>query len=148
MSGDILIRDYVSPDYPGLLKVWEECGMGGAQRGDDALVIANTLRIGGKLWVMEMDGEIIGSSWVTNDGRRLYLHHFGIRPDWQHKGLSHLLLKPALEMAAARKMQIKLEVHRTNVPAVHLYKKHGFAYLGDYEVYIIRNPECVSLTQI
>lgn len=144
MSSEILIREYIPSDYPGLLLVWKECGMGGAERGDNAATINDTLRLGGRLWVMALDGEIIGSSWVTTDGRRLYLHHFGIRPAWQGKRLAHQLLKPALELASSRKMQIKLEVHSTNTAAIQLYKKHGFAYLGDYEVYIIRNPECVS----
>ena len=144
MSSEILIREFIPSDYPGLLLVWKECGMGGAERGDNAATINDTLRLGGRLWVMALDGEIIGSSWVTTDGRRLYLHHFGIRPAWQGKRLAHQLLKPALELASSRKMQIKLEVHSTNTAAIQLYKKHGFAYLGDYEVYIIRNPECVS----
>jgi putative acetyltransferase len=118
--------------------------MGGGERGDNATIIDDTLHLGGRLWVMELDGEIIGSNWVSTDGRRLYLHHFGIRPAWQGKGFAHRLLKPALELASSRKMQIKLEVHTSNAAAINLYRKHGFAYLGDYEVYIIRNPECVS----
>ena len=43
-------------------------------------------------------------------------------------------------------MQIKLEVHRSNHIAKALYKKYSFKYLGDYEIYIIRNPEEINLS--
>jgi len=82
---------------------------------------------------------IIGSSWLTSDGRRLYLHHFGIIPEYQGRGLSKLLLEESLAFAKEIDQQIKLEVHQNNNIAKNLYTKAGFKYLGDYEVYIIRD---------
>lgn len=140
-----LIRDYRSADYSSVLKVWGETGMGGAARGDDEHTINHTLSSGGRLLVMETDHEIIGTSWITDDGRRLYLHHFGIRPAWQGRGWAKPLLKASLEWVKSRGMQVKLEVHRTNVRAIGLYSQSGFNYLGDYDVYIIRTPEDIEI---
>ncbi len=39
---------------------------------------------------------------------------------------------------------VKLEVHRSNKRAIELYKKAGFSYLGDYDVYIIRDATTVK----
>ncbi len=135
-----LIRDYIAADFPEVNQLWNDTGMGGAVRGDDEQVISNTLNTGGRLRIMttEESGEIIGTSWLTTDHRRTYLHHFGIKPAWQGQGLSKMLLEDSLEIARQAGMQIKLEVHETNLKALHLYKKYGFKYLGDYEVYIIR----------
>ena len=83
--------------------------------------------------------EVIGTSWLTSDGRRTYLHHFAIRPDRQGAGLAHHLLQASLDHARTAGQQIKLEVHRTNKKATTLYTKAGFNYLGDYDVYIIRD---------
>lgn len=134
-------RDYQKKDYPAVLKVWKETGMGGAERGDDEAVIQRTIESGGKLIVLLLGKAIIGTSWLTVDGRRIYLHHFGILPQWQGRGWSHILLRDSLEWARAQNMQIKLEVHQDNSAAVNLYRKSGFKYLGDYDVYIVRNPE-------
>ncbi|RLD73184.1 MAG: hypothetical protein DRJ10_18120 [Bacteroidetes bacterium] len=89
--------------------------------------------------------KIIGSSWLTNDGRRLYLHHFCILPKYQSKGLSKTLLDKSLAFAKEVNLQIKLEVHRDNTIAKELYHKGGFKYLGDYEVYIIRDVNLLKL---
>lgn len=134
------IRDYKTEDYQDVLKIWQVTGLGGAMRGDDEHVINRTLLVGGRLLIMEnTEGEIIGTSWMTNDGRRLYLHHFGIKPAWQGKGLANMLLQESLEVAKEKGLQIKLEVHQNNTIAAKLYKKFGFSWLGDYHVYIIRN---------
>ncbi|GAB4322033.1 MAG: hypothetical protein Kow00127_14590 [Bacteroidales bacterium] len=136
----MIIRDFTEQDYPELMQLWESTGLGNPARGDDLTVITRTLSMGGKMLVMinPDDGRLIGSSWITNDGRRLYLHHFGILPPYQHKGLARKLLDASLEFAGQTGLQIKLEVHQTNTRAVELYKRAGFKDLGDYRVYIIR----------
>ena len=132
------LRDYKAEDYNQLQQLWEATGMGGKFRGDHEQTISNTLKMCGKLIVLENEGTVIGSSWITNDGRRLYMHHFGILPEYQGKGLAKLLLDKSLDFARKTGLQIKLEVHKNNEIALNLYKKHGFKYLGDYHVYIIR----------
>ncbi len=140
---EYFIRQYQETDYDEMISLWEKTDMGGAYRGDNKKIIQSTLDKGGELLLLiEKDsGKIIGSSWITNDGRRLYLHHFAILPEYQGRGLSHYLVKDSLSLAKKLKLQIKLEVHENNVVALNLYKKYGFQYLGDYDLYIIRNLE-------
>lgn len=138
----IIIRDYLPEDYAQIIELWKLTGMGDERRGDNQQVIEKSLELGGRLLVMTgpPGNEIIGTSWITFDGRRLHLHHFGIHPEYQGQGLSHRLAEASIAFAREKKTQIKLEVHRDNRKAVSLYKKHGFKYLGDYNVYIIRDP--------
>ena len=135
------IRDYKATDYNEMVILWEKIGLGAANRGDVPEVIERTLKTGGRLLVMTEPGtgEIIGTSWLTVDGRRTYLHHFGIAGTWQGRGLSKPLLEASLEIAISTGFQVKLEVHSSNVKAINLYKSFGFSYLGDYDVYIIRD---------
>ena len=141
MQPDIHIREYVDNDYPEMIRLWESLGLGGAHRGDDEQVIRHTIKMGGQLLLMiEKDSDsIIGTSWLTVDGRRTYLHHFGIQSDKQGNGLAKILLDASLKLAKSYGMQIKLEVHKDNMKALGLYRKAGFTYLGDYQVYIIRD---------
>jgi len=141
------VRDYQPGDFPEIEKLWNATGMGGVVRGDDENAIENTLKQGGKLLILEemITNEIIGTSWMTLDGRRIYLHHFGIKPEHQGKGYSHLLMKASMEFAESTGKQIKLEVHINNKVATELYKKWGFQYLGDYDVYIIRDYKSIKI---
>ena len=137
---NFIIRDYLESDYPALINLWESTGLGGAHRGDDAGVIRKTFEAGGKLLILETesDATLAGSSWLTNDGRRIYLHHFGILPPLQGKGLAKQLLAASIDFAKQKELQLKIEVHRQNRVAIALYTKYGFSYLGDYDIYIIR----------
>ena len=134
-------REYQTGDYDAIMKLWEEIGLGAPNRGDTAEVIERTIVTGGRLLLMEdaETGEVIGTSWLTVDGRRTYMHHFGISEAWQRKGLAKPLLNYSIQTAKSIGLQLKLEVHKDNQRAVSLYKENGFRYLGDYNVYIIRD---------
>jgi len=139
--GHILVRDYQSGDYEEVQKVWKESGVGGAHRGDNQSIIEQSIRLGGKLIVL-VDKEkrkIIGTSWMTFDGRRIHLHHIGVLPEQQNRGYGTLLTKKSLEFARQKGYQIKLEVKDDNLKAIDIYKKLGFKRLGDYDVYIVRD---------
>jgi len=141
MNDQLYVRDYSEKDFNEVEKLWEDTGMGGKQRGDNHSIIEKSIILGGKLLILENQesGEIIGTSWLTFDGRRIYLHHFGIKPEYQKKGYSKILLKESLQFAQNKGVQIKVEVHKDNEVALHLYRKGGFNYLGDYLVFIIRD---------
>ena len=137
------IRNYRKGDFPAVEKLWLLTDMGGRERGDDEDAIEATLDKGGKLLILEIKetGEIVGTSWLTNDGRRIYLHHFAITPSLQGLGFSKLLLKESVLFAKEKDLKIKLEVRERKKKVVILYKKEGFRYLGDYDIYIIREWE-------
>ena len=136
-----IFRDYLPSDFSNVLKLWQQTGITGKIREDDAETIEKTISLGGKLIILEdlKDKILIGTSWMTFDGRRIHLHHFGISPEFQNKGYGKLLLEESLKFARDEDVQIKLEVHKTNIAAIKLYEKYGFKYLGDFNVYIIRD---------
>jgi len=147
---DYQIRDYIKEDFEEVNNLWMATEMGGTERGDTNEVILKTIKADGRLIILENKNtkEIIGTSWLTNDGRRIYLHHFGIKPIYQGKGLSKLLLNESLNFAKSKGLQLKLEVHKNNSKAIDLYKAGGFKYLGDYRVYIIRKLEKAESLEI
>jgi ribosomal protein S18 acetylase RimI-like enzyme len=141
VSEDFFIRSFKSSDFNQVMNLWMETGLGNPERGDDLVVVERTLKLGGAFWVLEHKPthQVIGTSWITNDGRRLYLHHFGIKPEFQGMHLATSLLETSLAFAKETGLQIKLEVHQQNKKAIELYQKAGFINLGDYGVFIIRN---------
>ncbi len=141
MEDDLIVRDYKYTDYQDVILIWEELDLARKERGDNNEVILRTLKLGGKLILLCYKNKIIGTSWLTTDGRRLYLHHFGIKKQYQGKKYSYLLIEASLKYAKKLDLQIKLEVNKNNFKAISLYKKVGFSYLGDYNVYIIRDVQ-------
>ncbi len=138
----ITIRDFRPEDYDQVMALWALTGLGGAHRGDDLQTIMHSIALGGKMLVAcTSDGKVIGSSWMTYDGRRIHLHHVGVLPEHRRKGIGRLLSLESLRFAREKNTQIKLEVHRSNAEALALYRNLGFDYLGDYDVYIVRSTQ-------
>jgi ribosomal protein S18 acetylase RimI-like enzyme len=142
------IRPYRRGDFAGIMSLWTATGLGRPERGDDETTVERSLEMGGQMLVMcdeSVNDRIIGSSWTTFDGRRLHLHHFGIDPLHQGKGLAKELLREALRFVKEKGYQVKLEVHRSNRAAIDLYADAGFEYLGDYDIYIIRDVQNIEV---
>jgi ribosomal protein S18 acetylase RimI-like enzyme len=138
---NFIIRQYRTGDFVEIAYLWKLTDLGNSLRGDDETIIEDTIKLGGSLLILEEKSteKICGTSWMTFDGRRILLHHFGILPQFQGKGLSNILLKESLQFVKKKGSQVKLEVHSTNLKAINLYKKFGFVHLGEYNVYIIRD---------
>jgi ribosomal-protein-alanine N-acetyltransferase len=135
------VRNYRPGDFDQVAKLWDLTEMGNRWRGDNNKTIDVSIMIGGAMLILEEEssGKVCGTSWMTFDGRRIHLHHFGILPEYQGKGLAKMLMKASLKHVKAKGYQVKLEVHKSNLKAINLYKMAGFEYLGDYDVYIIRD---------
>ncbi|MCB9002580.1 MAG: GNAT family N-acetyltransferase [Bacteroidales bacterium] len=136
----IAIRDFTPGDYEGVTDVWQLTNIGNPARGDNLDTILRSIAMGGKLLVaVNQENKVIGTSWMTFDGRRIHLHHFGVHPDFQRKGIGKMLCTESLKFVKDKGYQVKLEVHKENKAALNLYKQFGFQYLGDYDIYIIRD---------
>lgn len=138
----MVIRDYRPEDFPLVEALWKETGIYTKERGDTAELIIRCNQSGGKFLVLEEEssGLVAGTSWITWDHRRLYLHHFAIRNDLQGKGLGRTLALKSLEFARQKNAPMKLEVHRSNQVAIDLYSSLGFKVFEDYNIYMILDP--------
>ncbi|MBS1231969.1 MAG: ypeA [Bacteroidetes bacterium] len=144
----MIIREYHKGDFTGIMNLWIATGLSRPERGDDEATVERSIEMGGRMLVMCPESpaeEIIGTSWMTFDGRRLHLHHFGIDPSFQRRGLARELLRESLRFVKEKGYQVKIEVHRSNAVAVELYRKAGFEFLGDYDVYIIRDIQSIEI---
>ncbi|MBL7110431.1 MAG: GNAT family N-acetyltransferase [Bacteroidales bacterium] len=143
----IHIREYQPDDFDGLIELWQLTGLDYPERGDDRSTIEECHRQGGKLLIMtnQSSNQLIGSSWMTFDGRRIFMHHFGIRPEYQNRGLGKMLLKESLKFIKSKGKQVKMEVHKENQAARHLYESAGFFAFTDYDIYMIRDFDEINI---
>ena len=136
-----IIRDYRKEDFPMLIELWKITDMSDPERDDSPESIQSCNARGGKLLIMEdmQEGRMIGSSWMTNDGRRTYLHHFCIHPEYREMGLGTELAERSMDWIRKKGNQVKLEVHKKNIPAKNLYEKLGFFAFREYDIYMKRD---------
>jgi ribosomal protein S18 acetylase RimI-like enzyme len=141
INNEFIVRHFRNGDFDQISILWDLTEMGNQLRGDDNKTIEDSIRIGGAMLILEeiKTEKVCGTSWMTFDGRRIHLHHFGILPEYQRKGLANILMRASLKFVKSKGYQVKLEVHQSNSKAINLYKNSGFEYLGDYDIYIIRD---------
>lgn len=138
----MIIRPYRPSDYGQVEELWKSTGIYTVERGDTQLVIEKCNRAGGRFLVMEDENleKIAGTSWMTYDGRRIYLHHFAIAPDYQGKGFGRMLALESLKFPREVGCPVKLEVHRNNLPALKLYTSLGFSEFEHYGIFMNLDP--------
>jgi ribosomal protein S18 acetylase RimI-like enzyme len=135
----MIVREYQPGDFPQIEKLWKETGVYCPERADSHDTILSCNARGGKFLLLENEEnkQIIGTSWLTWDGRRVLMQYFAILPSQQGLGYGRKLAVNSLEFAKEKGVPLKLEVHRDNIPAVKLYTDMGFKVLEGYEVYLL-----------
>jgi len=141
------IRKYQPDDFDELVELWQLTGLDYPERADDRSTIDDCNCQDGLLLVMidQSLNKLVGSSWMTYDGRRIFMHHFGIHPQHQNRGLGKSLLKESLKFIKSKGKQVKVEVHRENKVAKHLYESAGFFAFTDYDIYMLRNLDDIEI---
>ncbi|MDZ4121128.1 MAG: GNAT family N-acetyltransferase, partial [Candidatus Cloacimonadaceae bacterium] len=125
--------------YASLTELWMACGVGNPARGDSFEAVKHSLENGGVILLAFEDGAAAGTVWLTHDFRRLYIHHMGVMPGQQNRGIGKALLDEALQVCRELGYQAKLEVHRDNPAAIRLYQSSGFEALDGYITMINRS---------
>lgn len=135
------IRNFKPGDFPEIEALWRETGIYNLERGDTVEIILRCNAMGGKFLILEDESEsrILGTSWITWDGRRVQMHHFAVLPSMQRRGYGRELALESLAFAWEKRSPMKLEVQRGNLPAVQLYRDLGFKLFEGLDVYIINH---------
>jgi putative acetyltransferase len=98
MNVDFNIRAFSLDDYDEVIHLWENTEGVGLSAADSAERIAIYLqRNPGLSFVARAGGRLIGAVLCGHDGRRGYLHHLAVLPDWRGKGVGKALVAGCLE---------------------------------------------------
>lgn len=72
----------------------------------------------------------------------VHITNIAVLPNYQNQGLGYILLKEGEKFARAKNcLMISLEVKKSNLSAIHLYKKYGFEVKGVRKGYYTENNE-------
>ena len=86
--------------------------------------------------VLRIDEDIVGTVLGGFDGRRGYIYHLAVHPDYQGKGYGKVLLNQVItELKFLGALKIHLFVFNDNQPATEFYRHLGWELRRDIQVF-------------
>ncbi|MBW7866321.1 MAG: GNAT family N-acetyltransferase [Candidatus Hydrogenedens sp.] len=94
----LILSPFTLDFYDSVLSLWRACGGIGLSDADTRENISLFLGRNPAMSHMALDGQkVVGAVLAGHDGRRGYLHHLAVHPDYRHRGVGRLLLDKAIE---------------------------------------------------
>lgn len=128
------IRVMRAGDYDGLYALWTACkGMGLNSVDDSRDGIARYLRRNPSTCFVAVEEErIIGCIMAGHDGRRGFIYHTAVHPDWRRQGIGHGLVEAALAALQGEGIsKAALVVFERNDTGNAFWEKEGFIRRDD-----------------
>ena len=128
------IRLMTLDDYDQVYQIWLSCkGMGLNDKDESHEGIERYLkRNPDTTFVAEEDDKIVGVIMAGNDGRRGYIHHTAVHPDYRHRGIGTGLVNSALEALKSLGInKVALVVFTRNEDGNAFCEKMGFTERTD-----------------
>ena len=142
------IRLMTIDDYEKIYELWMSCeGMGLNNLDDSKEGIEKFLnRNPDTCFVAEVEDAIVGAIIVGNDGRRGYIYHTAVNPQYRQQGIAKSLVEMA--MAALQRIGINkaaLVVFDRNESGNDFWEKMGFTVRDDLQY---RNKALADIVRI
>ena len=142
------IRKMTIADYDDVYSLWMSCaGMGLNSLDDTKDGIARFLeRNPETCFVASIDESIVGAIMVGTDGRRGYIYHTAVHPDYRKRGIAKTLVETALSAVENLGInKVALVVFGRNKSGNEFWEKMGFTTREDI---IYRNKTLVEFVRI
>ena len=95
------IRPMTKEDYDEVFAMWQITTKRALSRADERDQIERYLRRNeGMSQVAVIDGKIVGTVLAGHDGRRGFIHHMAVLPEYRRRRIGHALAEKAIEMIA------------------------------------------------
>ena len=142
------IRKMVLNDYEAVYQLWMSCaGMGLINLDDSREGIDKFLkRNPDTCFVAEKDAQIIGVIMAGNDGRRGYIYHTAVHPEYRKQGIASALIEAALKALEQCGMnKVALVVFEKNKTGNQFWENRGFTVREDL---VYRNKAISEMIRI
>lgn len=142
------IRMMKIEDYEEVYALWLSCkGMGLNNLDDSKEGVERFLKRNPETcFVAEKENEIVGVIIVGNDGRRGYIYHTAVHPDYRHNGIATKLVNQAmLVLKSIGIHKVALVVFDRNVAGNTFWERLGFSVRDDL---VYRNLTLTDMTRI
>jgi len=118
--------------YQEIIDLWKRAGIE-VSSSDTQDEIAKILKRNSDLFLIgKEDGKIVAVVIGAFDGRRGYVHHLAIDPDYQKKRYGKMMIDKLIERFRKKKVhKVHLFIEKHNKEVVDFYKKLGWDIRDD-----------------
>ena len=144
----MIIRKMKSSDYENVYSLWLSCkGMGLNDLDDSRIGIEKFLKRNPQTcFVAEINDKLIGVIMAGNDGRRGYIYHTAVHPDFRNQGVARTLVETVIKaLKECGINEVALVVFERNQDGNGFWEKLGFTVRDDL---IYRNKSIVEMVRI
>ncbi|HCB95319.1 MAG TPA: GNAT family N-acetyltransferase [Ruminococcus sp.] len=137
----MIIRPMTKEDYDEVYAMWQTTSKRALSNTDSREQIERYLdRNAGMSQVAVADGKIVGTVLAGHDGRRGFIHHMAVMPQYRRKGIGHSLANTAIEKIKAEGIdKTHIFCYQNNETGQNFWKDFGFKKRDDVFVYSFDN---------
>lgn len=129
----MIIKLIKPEDFTKLLTLWNEAGLSVVNFKKEQKELQMLLKMNPEsCLVATINKKIVGSIIGAFNGRRVWIYHLAVHPNWQSKGIGSKLLKK-IESIFKKKgaTKILLGVSFNNLSTCSFYEKNGYSIMND-----------------
>jgi N-acetylglutamate synthase len=132
----IHIQEFTMEHYPAAFTLWEETPGIGVSSADEPEAIAfYLLRNAGSSFVALCAECLVGTILCGHDGRRGYIHHLAVHPDYRRQGIATQLIKSALtELESIGITKCHLFIFGENETGIAFWQQNGWSLREDIHI--------------
>ncbi len=135
---DISVRPARDADVPGLLRLWDACGLIRPWNHAPTDIAFARRRPNSDVLVAERDGRLLAAVLVGHDGHRGAVYYVSADPAHRGEGLGRLIMDAAEAWLVARGVwKLNLLVRKSNLGVIGFYKSIGY---GEDETVALSKP--------
>jgi ribosomal protein S18 acetylase RimI-like enzyme len=131
MQADIF--EFCLDDFQDAIALWKSCegiGLSSADSKDNLTTYLK--RNPGMSFVARSKNAIIAAVLCGHDGRRGYLHHLAVHPDFRNQGIGRALVDKCISALQSIGIQkCHLFIFNSNRDAIRFWEKIGWSYRKD-----------------
>lgn len=128
----MMIENFSMKFYDVIIKIWKKTGIT-VGSSDTKEEIERMFQLYPDLFLIgKVEEKVIGVVMGGFDGRRGYVHHLAIDPEYQRKGYGKLLIDELIERFRKKRVhKIHLFIEKQNKEVIAFYSKLGWEYRKD-----------------
>ena len=137
----MIIRPMTIDDYDEVFAMWQITSKRALSKADERDQIARYLqRNAGMSQVAVTDGKIVGTVLAGHDGRRGFIHHMAVLPQFRRRRIGHKLAERAIACIAADGIdKTHIFCYQNNETGQDFWRDFGFEKRDDVYVFSYNN---------
>ena len=139
----MVIREMTIEDYDEVYAMWQTTSKRALSKADERGQMERYLQHNkGMSQVAVINGKIVGTVLAGHDGRRGFIHHMAVLPEYRRKRIGHTLAEKAIEMIKSQGIdKTHIFCYQNNETGQSFWRDFGFNKREDVFVYSFDNDK-------